>query len=108
MFLAFVAAVGNIGLEDVAVAGFQFFQDGRFVDDAGAAVVGECAEKNRVLAILGIHGAELGEVFTEESICLFLCELYTSAIWLTRLNLITVADIFCTSVKSMIFREINS
>lgn len=50
MLLAFVAAMGNIGLEDVAVAGFQLFQDGGFVDDAGTAVVGECAEKNGVLA----------------------------------------------------------
>ena len=43
---AFVAAMGNVGLEDVAVAGFELFQYGGFVDDAGAAVVGECAEKN--------------------------------------------------------------
>ena len=46
MFLAFVAAVGNVGLEDVAVADFELFQDGGFVDDAGTAVVGECPEKN--------------------------------------------------------------
>ena len=63
MFLAFVATVGNVGLEDVAVAGFEFFQGGAFVDDAGAAVVGECAEKNGVPAVFGIHGAELGKVF---------------------------------------------
>lgn len=60
MFLAFVAAVRNVGFEDVAVAGFEFLQDGGFVDYAGTAVVGECAEKNGVFAILGIHGAELG------------------------------------------------
>ncbi len=36
---AFIAAVGGEGLEDVAVAGFQLFQDGAFVDDTGAAVV---------------------------------------------------------------------
>lgn len=93
MFLAFVAAVSNIGLEDVAVAGFEFLQDGGFVDDAWAAVVGECAEKNGVLAILGIHGAELGEVFTEQSVCLYLGELDATAIWLTRLDLMTVADV---------------
>lgn len=46
MFLAFVTAVRNIGLEDVAVSGFELFQDGGFVDDAGAAVVSECTEKN--------------------------------------------------------------
>lgn len=54
MFLAFVAAVGNVGLEDVAVAGFEFLQDGGFVDDTGTAVVCECAEKNGVLAIFGV------------------------------------------------------
>ena len=91
--LAFVAAMGNVGFEDVAVAGFEFLQDGGFVDDAGAAVVCECAEKNGVLAVSGIHGAELGEVFAEESVCLFLGELNTSAIWFTRLDLMTVADI---------------
>ena len=46
MFLTLVAAIGNIRLEDVAVARFEFFQDGGFVDYAGTAVVGECAEKN--------------------------------------------------------------
>ena len=44
MFLAFVTAVGNVGLEDVAVAGFQFLKDGGFVDDTGAAVICECSE----------------------------------------------------------------
>lgn len=93
MFLTFVAAVGNVGLKDVAVAGFQLFQDGGFVDYAEAAVVGECAEKNGVLAVFGIYGTELGEVFSEEGVCLFLSELDTSAIWLTRLDLMSVADI---------------
>ncbi len=61
MFLAFVAAVRNVRLEDVAVAGFQFFKYAAFVDYAGASVVGECAKKNGVLAVLGIHRAELGD-----------------------------------------------
>lgn len=39
--LAFIAAVGGVGFEDVAVAGFQLFQDTAFVDDTGTAVVGE-------------------------------------------------------------------
>lgn len=94
MFLAFIAAMGNVGLEDVAVAGFELFQDGGFVDNAGTAVVGECAEKNGVLAVFGIHGAELGEVSTEEGVSLFLCELDASAIWFTRLDLMSVADIW--------------
>lgn len=46
MPFAFIAAVGGVGLEDVAVATFQLFQDGGFVDYTGTAVVGECAEKN--------------------------------------------------------------
>ena len=37
----FVAAVCCIGFEDVAVAGFEFLQDTAFVDDTGAAVIGE-------------------------------------------------------------------
>ena len=93
MFLAFVAAMGNVGFEDVAVAGFELFQDAAFVDDTGTAVVGECAEKNGVLAVSGIHGAELGEIFTEQGIRLFLGELDASAIWLTRLDLMSVANV---------------
>ena len=54
MSFAFVAAVGGVGFEDVAVAGFRFFQDTAFVDYTGAAVVGECAEKNGVFAVLGV------------------------------------------------------
>lgn len=37
---AFIAAVGSVGLEYVAVAGFQFFQYGGLVYHTGAAVVG--------------------------------------------------------------------
>lgn len=40
MEFTFVAAVGGVGLEDVAVAGFQFFQNSGFVHHSGAAVVG--------------------------------------------------------------------
>lgn len=41
MEFAFVAAVGGVGFENVAVPGFQFFQDTAFVDDTGTTVVGE-------------------------------------------------------------------
>lgn len=41
MEFAFIAAVGGVCFEDVAVAGFQLFQDATFVGDTGAAVVGE-------------------------------------------------------------------
>lgn len=65
MKLTFVAAVGGVGFEDVAVATLQFFQDGGLVNYAGPAVVGECAEKNGVFAVLGVECTELGEVFSE-------------------------------------------
>lgn len=93
MSFAFVAAVGGVGFEDVAVAGFQFFQDAAFVDYAGAAVVGECAEKDGILAVLGVEGAELGEVFAEQCVSLCLGQLYASAVWFARLDLMAVADI---------------
>lgn len=90
---AFVAAVGGIGFEDVAVSGFEFFQDAAFVDYAGTTVVGECAEKNGVFAVLGIEGAELGEVFAEQCVSLCLGQLYASAVWFARLDLMTVANV---------------
>ena len=93
MSFAFVAAVGGVGFEDVAVAGFQLFQDAAFVDHTGTAVVGECAEKDGVFAVLGIEGAELGEVFAEQCVSLGLGQLYASAVWFARLDLMTVADI---------------
>lgn len=93
MPFTFVAAMGNVGIEDVAVAGFELFQDGAFVDYAGTAVVSECAEKDGVLAIFGIHGAELGEVFAEQGVSLSFGQLDASAIWLARLDLMTIADI---------------
>ena len=46
MPFAFVATMGGVGLEDVAIASLQFLQDGGFIDYSGPAVVGECAEKN--------------------------------------------------------------
>ncbi len=41
MEFAFIAAMGGVGFENVAVAGFQLFQNAAFVDDTGSAVVGE-------------------------------------------------------------------
>ena len=41
MPFAFIAAVGDVGFEDVAVAGFEFLQEAAFIDDTGAAVIGE-------------------------------------------------------------------
>ena len=93
MKLAFVAAVGGVSFEDVAVAGFQLFQDAAFIDHAGTAVVGECAEKNGVFAVLGVEGTEFGKVFAEQCVSLCLAQLYASAVWFARLDLMTVADI---------------
>ena len=93
MPFAFVAAVGGVDFEDVTVAGFQFFQDTAFVDYAGAAVVSECAEKDGVFAVLGVEGAELGKVFAEQCVGLCFGELTASAVWLTRLDLMPIADI---------------
>ncbi len=93
MPFAFVAAVGGVGFEDVAVASLQFFQNGGLVDYSGTAVVGECAEKNGIFTVLGIEGAELGEVFAEQCVGLCLGELTASAVGFARLNLMTVAHI---------------
>lgn len=41
MEFAFIAAVGGVGFEDVAVAGFELFQDTALVYDTRTAVVGE-------------------------------------------------------------------
>ncbi len=43
MPFAFVAAVGGVCFEDVAVTGFQLFQDTALIDNSGAAVIGETA-----------------------------------------------------------------
>ena len=94
MPFAFIAAVGGVGLEDVAVAPFQLFQDGGLVDYAGATVVGECAEKNGVFAILGVEGAELGEVFAEQCVSLCLGKLTASAVGFARLDLMPVSYIW--------------
>lgn len=93
MKFAFIAAVGGVGLEDVAVAGFQFFEYAGLVDDTGAAVVGKCAEKDGILAVFGIHGAELAEIFSQEGICLSFCKLYSSAVWFSRLDLMPISNI---------------
>ena len=94
MKLTFVAAVGGVGLEDVAVAGFQFFQHGGFLDYAGSAVVGEASEKKAVLAVLGVEGTEFSQVFPQKCVSLFLGELHTSTVWFSRLNLVPIANVW--------------
>ena len=39
MEFAFIAAMGGIGLEDVAVAGFQLFEDAGFIHRSGPNIV---------------------------------------------------------------------
>lgn len=93
MSFAFVAAVGGVGFEDVAVTAFELFVGGGFVDYSGTAVVGEGGEEDAVAAHVAVEGAELAEVLAQESIGLFLGELATSAIWFAGLDLMTVAHI---------------
>ena len=63
MPFAFVAAMGGVGFEDVAVAGFQLFDYTGLIDRSGTDIVSQRTEKNRVFAILRIHGAELLQIF---------------------------------------------
>lgn len=56
-------------------------------------VIGKCAEKNGVFTVLGVEGAELGEVFAEQCVSLCFGELTASAIWFAQLDLMTVADV---------------
>lgn len=59
MWIAFVAAVGGIGFDNVAVSGFQ---DIAFVDLAGSTIIGDSAENNGIFAVLGIDGAEQSQM----------------------------------------------
>ena len=93
MELAFVAAVGGVGFEDVTVSGFQFFQYATFVYHTGATVIGECAEKNRVFAIIFIKRYEFCKVFSEKRIGLCLGELDTFTIWFSRLHLMSISNV---------------
>ena len=71
MFLAFVMAMGGVGFEDVAVAGFEEAEDAGFVDYAGATVVCEGGEEIFVFAIFLIQCTEFGIVFAKK--CVSLC-----------------------------------
>ena len=52
MSLVFVVAVGGVGFEDVAVAGFEEAEDAGFVDHTGTAVIGKGSEEVFVFAVL--------------------------------------------------------
>ncbi len=68
--LAFVMAVGGIGLEDVAVAAFQLFQNAAFIDGSGANVISESRKNILVTPIFFIQLAKLGIVTAKKSISL--------------------------------------
>ena len=46
MPFTFVAAVGGVDFEDVAVTGFQLFKDTALVHHSGSAVIGETAQQD--------------------------------------------------------------
>ena len=48
----FVVAMGGVGFEDVAVAGFEEAEDAGFVDHTGTAVIGKGSEEVFVFAVL--------------------------------------------------------
>ena len=71
MPFAFVAAVGGVGLEDVAVASFQFAIDGAFLHSTGADVVGEYTHKQGIGRFeVTEDGDEFVEVFAEKCVSL--------------------------------------
>lgn len=85
--------MGGVGLEDVAVAGFEEAEDAGFVDYSGATVVCEGGEEVFVFAVLLVQGAEFGVVFTEKCIGLGFGQLDSSAIWFTGLDLVTISNV---------------
>lgn len=54
MPFAFIAAVGGVGLEDIAVASLQLFQYGGFVDYSGPTVIGDRRVRREELSLCHI------------------------------------------------------
>lgn len=94
MPFAFVAAMGGVGFEDVAVAGFQLFDYTGLIDRSGTDIVSQRTEEQGIFAILGVESAELGEVLTEQSVSLCFGELTASAVGFARLDLVTIANVW--------------
>ena len=65
MPLSFVATVGGVGLEDVAVATLQFFVECGSVDCTGTDVVGKGCGQYRIFPEMGVHGAKFSEIFSQ-------------------------------------------
>ncbi len=81
--LAFVMAVGGIGLEDVAIAAFQLFQNAAFIDGSGPNIISESRKNIFVTSIFLIQLAEFGIVTTKKSISLAFtvlpaCEMFST------------------------------
>lgn len=93
MWTAFVAAVGGVGGGDVAVAGANLLVESGFVDDAGAAVVGEGGADDAVAAHVAVISAELVEVLAEEGVGLDFGQLNAAAVWVGGLDLVTISNV---------------
>ena len=90
MPFAFIMAVRCIGLEYVAVATFQFFQDTAFIDGSGANVISKSCKDIFITSIFLIQLAEFGIVMAKKSIglpftVLAACEMFPT------LNDVTIA-----------------
>ena len=94
MSLVFVVAVGGVGFEDVAVAGFEEAEDAGFVDYTGTTVVCEGSEEIFVFAVFLVQCAEFGIVFAKKCVCLCFGYLATSAVGFARLNLMSISNIW--------------
>lgn len=75
MAYAFVMEVGGGGLENIAVAAFQFFQDTGLVKYTRTSVTGECTEKNSIFAIVLVKRNAFGEILLEKCLGVSHCEL---------------------------------
>lgn len=82
--LASVAAVGGVGAEDVAVAGFEHFIDAGFVNGTGSYVVGQCSEEDAIFPHVAVDRTELQEVFAKKCIGFTLAHFVTTEILLSR------------------------
>ena len=92
--LALILAVGGVGLEDVAVAGFELAVDGGLLDCTGADVVAEDAEKKGIRFAETVEdGYEFLQVFAEEGVGLGLGELAAAAVGFAGLDAVAVADV---------------
>lgn len=79
--LAFVVAVGGVGFDDVAVAGFEHFIDAGLVYGTRADVVGQCSEEDAILAQVTVEGAEFPEIFAEKCIGFALTHLVATEVF---------------------------